>query len=83
MGGYLACMGVKGKVYRILVGKPERKMPLAIPRLYGRKFQSLSKIRLNTFDGIFLSDHREIRLAVTDAEIKLIVPTNGEKWWTT
>jgi hypothetical protein len=31
--GYVACMGEGRGVYRILVGKPEGKSPLGIPRL--------------------------------------------------
>jgi hypothetical protein len=30
--GYVACMGEKTTAYRILVGKPEGKRPLGIPR---------------------------------------------------
>ena len=31
--GYVACMGERRRAYRILVGKPEGKRPLARPRL--------------------------------------------------
>jgi hypothetical protein len=30
--GHVACMGEMRNVYKILVGKPERKRPLEIPR---------------------------------------------------
>jgi hypothetical protein len=41
--GHVACMGEKMNPYRILVGKPEGKMPLARPR---RKWVDNIKINL-------------------------------------
>jgi hypothetical protein len=31
--GYVTCLEEKGKMYRVLVGKPEGKRPLGRPRL--------------------------------------------------
>jgi hypothetical protein len=34
--GHLTCMGEKGNAHKILVRKPEEKISLGIPSLYGR-----------------------------------------------
>jgi hypothetical protein len=48
--GYVACMGKERKVYKVLVGKPEGKIPLGRPRCWWE-------------DGI-RTDLREIGLGV-------------------
>jgi len=34
--GHVACMGEMKNVYKVLVGKPERKRPLVSPRCKGK-----------------------------------------------
>ena len=43
MGEHVVCMGGRRGLYRVLVGKPERKRPLGIPR---RRWEDNSEMGL-------------------------------------
>jgi hypothetical protein len=69
-------MGEKRKVYRLLVGKPEGKMPLGRPR---RRWIDtikidLLEIGLGGVDWIRLAQDRSRRRALVNAVMNLWVP---------
>jgi hypothetical protein len=69
-------MGEKGNVYRLLVGKPERKRPLGRPR--HRWIDSIKmdllEIRLGVVDWIGLAQDRYRWRALVKAVLNLQVP---------
>jgi hypothetical protein len=78
--GNVARMGEKRNVYRLLVGKPERKRPLRRPRcrwLDNIKVELL-EIGLNVVDGIGLAQDRYRWRALVNA-----VPSGSIKCWET
>jgi hypothetical protein len=74
--GHVAQMGEKRNVYRLLVGKPERKRPLGRPR---RRWMdnikmNLLEIGLNVVDYIGLAQDRYRWRAVVNSVMNLRVP---------
>jgi hypothetical protein len=74
--GHVALMGEKRDLYRLLVGKPERKSPLGRPR---RRWMDNIKmdfleIGLNVMDWIGLAQDRYRWRALVNAVMKLFVP---------
>jgi hypothetical protein len=74
--GYVAQMGEKRNVYRLLVGKPEGKKPLGRPR---RRWMDnikvdLLEIGLNVVDWIGLAQYRYRWRALVNSVMKLRVP---------
>jgi hypothetical protein len=79
--GHVARMGEKRNVYRLLVGKPERKSPLGRPR---RRWidnikTDLLEIGLNVVDWIGLTQDRYSWRALVNAVMNLRVPQNAGK----
>jgi hypothetical protein len=71
--GLVARMGEEGKVYKVLVGKPEGKRPLGRPR---RTWEDgirmdLREIGLGGVDWIRLSQNRDLWRAVVSAVTNL------------
>jgi hypothetical protein len=76
VGGACSPNGEKGNVYRLLVGKPEGKRPLRIPR---RRWVDNIKIDLleigwGAVDWIGLAQDRDKWRAVVNAVMNLRVP---------
>jgi hypothetical protein len=78
--GHVARMGEERKVYKVLVGKPERKRPLGRPR---RRWEDgirmdLREISLGGVDWIRLSQDRDRWRAVVSAvmNIRVLAPRN-------
>jgi hypothetical protein len=74
--GHVAGMGEKRNVYRLLVGKPEGKRPLARPR---RRWTNnikmdLLEIGLNVVDWIGLAQDRYRWRALVNSAMNLRVP---------
>jgi hypothetical protein len=74
--GYVARMGEKRNVYKLLVGKPERKKPLGRPR---RRWMNnikmdLLEIALSVVDWIGLARDRYRWRALVNSVMKLRVP---------
>jgi hypothetical protein len=74
--GYVARMGEKRNVYRLLVGKSERKRPLGRPR---RRWidnikMDLLEIGLNVVDWIGLAQERYRWRALVNSVMNLRVP---------
>jgi hypothetical protein len=79
--GHVARRGERRVVYRVLVGKPERKRPLGRPR---RKWEDNIKIDLQEVGcggvgWIELVQDRGGWRALVNAVMKLRVPQNAEK----
>jgi hypothetical protein len=75
-------MGEKRNTYRILVGKPEGKRSLGIPR---RKWEDNIKMYLREIgwggmDCIELAPNRDQWKALVNMVMNLWVPQNGEKF---
>jgi hypothetical protein len=73
--GHVACMGEESKVYKVLVGKPEGKIPLGRPR---RRWEDgirmdLREIVLGGVAWIRLSQDRDRWRAVVSAVMNLRV----------
>jgi hypothetical protein len=71
--GHVARMGEKRKLYKVLVGKPERKRPLGRPR---HRFENwnrmdLREIGLGNVDWIRLAEDRDRWQAVVSAVMNL------------
>jgi hypothetical protein len=76
--GHVAHMGEEGKVYKVLVVKPEGKRPLGRPR---RRWEDgirmyLGEIGVGGLDWIRLAQDRDRWLAVVSAvmNIRVLVP---------
>jgi hypothetical protein len=74
--GHVARMGEKRKMYRLLVGKPERKRPLGRPR---RRWMDNIKVDiletgLNAVDWIGLAQDRYRWRALVNSVMNLRVP---------
>jgi hypothetical protein len=74
--GHVAGMGEKRNVYRLLVGKPERKRPLGRPR---RRWKDnikmdLLETGLNVVDWIHLAQDRYRWRALVNLVMNLRVP---------
>jgi hypothetical protein len=82
LGGYVARMGYRRGVYRVLVGKPERKSPLARPR---SRWEDNIKMDLQEVGGwgvdwIKLAQERDRWRALVTAVMNLRVPQNAENF---
>jgi hypothetical protein len=77
-GGYVARMGKKINAYRILVGKPEGKRPLARPTLTWEDIikMNLREIGWGGMDWIDLAQDRDQCMALVNTLINLRVPQN-------
>jgi hypothetical protein len=73
--GHVAWMG-RGGVYRVLVGKPERKRPLGRPRhrWEGNIKMDLQEVGCGGMDWIELAQDRDRWRALVNAVVKLRVP---------
>jgi hypothetical protein len=69
--GHVARMGEKRNSYRLLVGKPERKRPLGIPR---RRWVDLEEVGWDDVDWIGLAQDRNRWRALVNSVLKLPVP---------
>jgi hypothetical protein len=76
MGGYLAQMGEKRNVYRLLVGKPEGKRPLGIPsyRWVDNIKRNLGEIVWDVMDWIGLTQNKNKWRALVNSALNLRVP---------
>jgi hypothetical protein len=74
--GHVARLGEKRNVYRLLVGKPEGKRPLARPRR--RRIDNIKmdllEIGLNVVDWIGLAQDRKEMRALLNSLMNLLVP---------
>jgi hypothetical protein len=73
--GYVACVGEKRKVYKVLVGKPKGRRPLGRPR---RRWEDgvrmdLREIGLGGVDWIRLAQDRDQWRAVVSVVMNLLV----------
>jgi hypothetical protein len=76
---HVAGMGEKRNVYRLLVGKPEEKKPLGIPRRrwIGNIKMDLIEIGVNVVDWIGLAQDRYRWRALVNSVMNLQVPQNA------
>jgi hypothetical protein len=72
----VARIGEGGGVYRVLVGKPEGKIPLRRPRRRweGNIKMDIQEMGYESMDWIELAQDRDRRRVLVNAEIKLRVP---------
>jgi hypothetical protein len=76
--GHVACVGERRDVYRILVGKPEQRTPLGIPR---DRWEDTIKMDVNEvgyrgMEWIDLTQDRDRWQAVVNVVMDLRVPSN-------
>ena len=72
---YLACMGERTGAYRVLVGKPEGKIPLGRPRRRWEDIKmDLQEVGCEGRDWIDLAHNTNRRRALVSAVMNLRVP---------
>jgi len=71
--GYVARMGEKRGVYRVLVGKPEGKRPLGRPRWVDNIRTDLQEVRCGNVDWIGLAQDRDRWRTLVSAVMNLRV----------
>jgi hypothetical protein len=71
---HVACMGVKRKPYRILVGMPERRRPLGRHRMVNNIKIKLREIGWGGVDWIDLAEDRDQWRALVKILMNLWVP---------
>ena len=74
--GHVACIGERRGVYRVLVGKPEGKRPLGIPRHRWEDYikMDLQEVGCGGMDWIDLAQDRDRRQAIVNVVMNLWVP---------
>jgi len=74
--GVVVCMGERRGIYRVLVGKPERKRPLGRPRCRWEDNikMDLREVRCGGMDWIELAEDRDRWYALVNAVMNLWVP---------
>ena len=74
--GFVACMGERRRVYRVLVGKPEGKRPLGRPRHRWEDNikMDLQEVGCGVKDWIELAQDRDRWRALVNAVMNLRVP---------
>jgi len=74
--GYVACMGEERGVYRVLVGKPEGKRPLGIPRsrCVDNIRMDLQEVGCGYVDWIGLAQDRDRWRTLVSAVMNIRVP---------
>jgi hypothetical protein len=80
--GYVARIGAKRNVYRILVGKPEGKRPLGRPRRWwvDNTKMDLKEIGWGDMDWIDLAQDRDQWRALVNTIMNFRVPQNFGKF---